>query len=302
MSDEKELLSFPYTGFPAGRRADGEIKWFYDSISFALKASSSGDHIDLKKVLPGADIMITTVCSDISEAPYAGFNPAGHVGDNPENVRKCRMKILEYTGCEKLVFMKQTHSSLVLDADELKEDENCIAEAECDGIVSSDCNTALAVMTADCLPLLLSDPVAGVFAAVHCGWKGLAEGITGNAVSLMCAKGAERERIFAYAGPAIGPHSFEVGEEIRDIFTKILPENAEAFAPEYTLSDKGDKIFVPGKYMCNIYQLAGNALAASGVDNEHFEGGIFDTFLQKDLFYSYRRSNVTGRTASVIFL
>jgi len=143
-----------------------------------------------------------------------------------------------------------------------------------------------AVRTADCLPLLLCDRDGTSVAAAHAGWRGLAAGVIEASVSAMQAEPA---RLLAWMGPAIGPAAFEVGDEVRSIFCQHDPRAAEAFAAHR-----------PGKWLCNLYQLARQRLAALGV--HQVSGGEWCTFSDPQRFYSYRRDGSTGHMASLIWL
>lgn len=169
---------------------------------------------------------ITTRFGGNSVAPFDTMNMAYHVGDDPLVVASNRKQVCDDFGFEHLCFMDQHHTNLVMIVDEHNMDQGVFP---CDGIVTNVRGVALAVMTADCLPLLLCDEEKEVIGAVHCGWRGIADGIIANAVDKMVELGARREKIIAYMGPAIGPRSFMVGLEVRDRFVNQYAPYAEAF-------------------------------------------------------------------------
>ena len=175
---------------------------------------------------------VTTRLGGMSRAPYDSFNLALHVGDDPVQVSQNRLQMRSDFGLAQICFMEQTHSNRVQIVDAHNSSQDTF---ECDGLVTREQGVGLAVMTADCLPLLLCDQAERVIAAVHCGWRGLAQGIVENAVAAMESIGAQRSRIDAYLGPAIGPNSFEVGAEVRDAFLAQSPDNALCFRPEHCL-------------------------------------------------------------------
>jgi polyphenol oxidase len=140
-----------------------------------------------------------------------------------------------------------------------------------------------AVMTADCLPLLLCDVEGTQVAAIHAGWRGLLAGIIGNTVAAM-----QRRNLLVWLGPAIGPECFEVGAEVRAAFLEKSADFSVAF-----------KQHDSGKWLADIYQLARIDLLALGI-NKVF-GGNFCTVTEQDRFYSYRRDKVTGRMATLIW-
>lgn len=177
--------------------------------------------------------------------------------------------------------------------------EPVVSGLNCDGLVTAESGVALAVMTADCLPLLLCDPVARVVGAIHCGWKGLHKGIVNNAVQAMAHLGAHPANIRAVMGAAIGPQSFEVGGEVKAAFEQMDRQvAARCFIAEH---DEQGKV-VPDKFLLNLYRLCQGLLQEAGVKAQHISGGEFDTRMQSDIFYSYRMAKVTGRMASVVCL
>ena len=189
--------------------------------------------------------------------------------------------------------MNQTHSDKVSLCDYrnaqsakamLRGTEAVSLGVEADGIVTNDRNVALAVLTADCLPLLMASEDKKVIAAVHCGWKGLKAGIVKNAVTLM--RRCSLSNIHAFIGPCIGPKSFEVGQEVLEQFSENFSHAKEAFVSKDN-----------GKYLCSLPMLCSQALTECGVNNIVYSGE--DTY-SDEKYYSYRRANVTGRMASII--
>lgn len=263
------------------------------------------DHkfLDCSCFLPTAKAIVTTRLSGESKEPYQHFNVAHHVGDDLAQVNSNRQYIKDYFDLSNLVFMDQTHSNVVKIVD-----SNCVQDFifKADGLVTKAQNLGLAVMTADCLPLLLCDEQTKVVGAIHCGWKGILNGIIENAILQMEMLGAKRSQIKAYLGPAIGAKSFEVGEEVKDYFTQDLSKSAQAFVPE-VLNQNGSLVTIEHKYMCDIYELTALYLQQSlGFKLEDRDlvifGGGFDTKQQSSVFYSYREQKQTGRLASIIWL
>lgn len=233
--------------------------------------------------------VVTTRLGGFSAAPYDSFNLAHHVWDAPEAVKKNRQLVRSDLGLEHLCFMNQTHSNKVL-AVTRSDLGHWDVPFDCDGLVTNLPGVALAVMTADCLPLLLCDAHNGVIGAVHCGWMGLKLQIIAEALKQMELLGADLSRIEAYLGPAIGPKSFEVGPEVKAAFEECNPVCCEAFVPGR-----------PEHFMGDLYQLARIFLRKYGATGP-ISGGCYDTFTQNDLFYSYRKAHDTGRMASIIWL
>ena len=157
---------------------------------------------------------------------------------------------------------------------------------EADGSYSDRPGVVCAVLTADCLPVLLCDRAGREVAAVHAGWRGLAGGVIEAALDRFSAKTAD---ILAWLGPAIGPDAFEVGDEVREAFLADDPAAASAF-----------RATRPGHWLADLYALARLRLARRGVTAVY--GGGLCTYTDAERFYSFRREPVTGRMASLIWI
>lgn len=226
---------------------------------------------------PGVSALVTTREGGVSAGRYASLNLAAHVGDDPEAVRRNR-GILGRILPSEPAWLDQRHTTTVSDAGV----SGCVADAA----VTRTPGTVCAVLTADCLPVLLCDEAATWVAAVHAGWRGLAAGIVEAAV----ARGPTAPaRLIAWLGPAIGPQRYEVGHEVRAEFAKVDPDAVAAFAPS-----------VNGRWMADLYALARRRLQSAGVERVH--GGGWCTASDAERFYSYRRDGVTGRMASLVWL
>ncbi len=142
-----------------------------------------------------------------------------------------------------------------------------------------------AVLTADCLPVLLCDREGRSVAAVHAGWRGLLNGVIEQTIAAMGAEG----ELLAWLGPAIGPQAFEVGEEVLEAFLVDAPAAARAFMPS-----------PGGRWLADIYALARQRLHRAGVTLVY--GGEYCTYSEPERFYSYRRDGRTGRMASLIWI
>tara|TARA_R110002110_G_scaffold415765_1_gene655135 strand:- start:13942 stop:14580 length:639 start_codon:yes stop_codon:yes gene_type:complete len=149
---------------------------------------------------------------------------------------------------------------------------------------------ACAVLTADCLPVLLSSVTGDVVAAAHAGWRGLAAGILEQTVFAMPARPCE---MLAWLGPAIGPSMFEVGAEVREQFIQQA-----GLAPRETAACFVPVVARPDHFLADIYTLARLRLASTGVTRVF--GGGYCTVTEAKQFYSYRRDGQTGRMASLI--
>lgn len=163
-----------------------------------------------------------------------------------------------------------------------------------DGSYTQQQNRVCCVMTADCLPLLLTNQHGTFVAAVHVGWRGLLQDIIKQAVNRAIDKtGSSAENILAWLGPAIGAAQFEVGVEIRDRFRAKNQRHENAFS-EQGVDGYGDRCHA------DIYQLARNELNELGCDQVY--GGYWCTVTEQESFYSYRRDGDSGRMATLIWM
>lgn len=224
--------------------------------------------------------LLSTRNGGISQAPYASLNFGDHVGDDPLHVLQNRALLRQLLPAEPC-WLKQVHGTRVADA------AATAGVIEADASVAQRTGTVCAIMTADCLPLLLCDRSGSVVAAAHAGWRGLLDGVLENTVAAMHRPGGE---ILAYLGPAIGPDAFEVGDEVRSAFIDRDPVAAAAFKPAGRA----------GKWLADLYLLARQRLAGVGVTAVY--GGSECTYSDAGRFFSYRRDAVTGRMASLIWL
>jgi polyphenol oxidase len=222
----------------------------------------------------------TTRLGGISVAPYDTFNLGLHVGDDPVRVNRNR-QLLEPLLPSEPVWLEQVHGTVVANAD--LADCRVVADA----CIARHRGAVCVVMTADCLPVLLCDEDGTVVGAAHAGWKGLAAGVIEATVKEM---GVEPHKLMAWLGPAIGPHAFEVGAEVRAIFMAHASEADQAFTPHGA----------EGKYHADINLLARQRLNVLGITSVF--GGTYCTYHQKDKFFSYRRDGVTGRMGTFIWL
>lgn len=158
-------------------------------------------------------------------------------------------------------------------------------EPQADAAVSSAADVVLAVLTADCLPVLLCADDGSEIGAAHAGWRGLAAGVLEHTVA---ALRTPPQRLLVWLGPAAGPDAYEVGAEVREAFVGRDAGAAAAFAPTR-----------PGHWHCDLYALARRRLAALGVGRVH--GGGLCTITDPARFYSHRRDARTGRMATLIW-
>ena len=220
---------------------------------------------------------ITTRQGGVSHAPYESFNLATHVGDDPAAVMKNRGMLSLPAEPQ---WLEQVHSTEAV----LLPSEKRILKA--DASFTSSKRIVCAVMTADCLPLLITDQKGSCVAAIHAGWRGLCNGIVEATISKLPVAA---EQLLVWLGPAIGPDVYEVGQEVYDAFTS---ENEEAKKAFVAVSE--------GHWLFDIYRLARMRLNKLGV--VQIFGGDHCTLTEKEHFFSYRRDGITGRMASLIWI
>lgn len=226
----------------------------------------------------------TTVHGGVSTGPYEGFNLAFHVGDDRIAVEKNRSFLTEQIGTDNILFMNQTHSS---EAALVKEVIPQGTDIDADAIITDVKGYALAVMTADCVPVILADAAGRLIAAVHCGWRGTYSGILEKTAAMMRSEVPDTE-LTAYIGPAIGASSYEVGEDLKLKFEALDSSFAECFAH-----------LGRGKFLFDLKGVIKKKLKALNAALENTDSP--DTFTDGN-FYSYRRNKITGRQATVAVL
>lgn len=149
---------------------------------------------------------------------YDGFNLCHYTGDDPEHVARCRRLLSLRTGIEpeRIIVPTQTHSIRAVEIKDIPVDEG-MTEG-CDGLVTRLRNVIIGVSTADCVPLVMMDPVREVIGVAHAGWRGALGGIVQSTLSVMTSAGADRDNIRYTLGPSICAECFEVGEEVAGLF------------------------------------------------------------------------------------
>ena len=203
-----------------------------------------------------------------------------HVGDDPAAVAENRRRLIELAGLPgEPVWLSQTHGIGVADLD------STAAMAFADAAIARGPGKVCAILTADCLPVLLATDSGDVVAAAHAGWRGLAAGVIEATVRAMAAPAGS---LLAWLGPAIGPQHFEVGTEVRDAFVAADAQAGEAF-----------KANARGRFMADLGELARQRLRALGVSRIY--GGGRCTFAEAERYFSHRRDGVTGRQVTLIW-
>ncbi len=217
----------------------------------------------------------------ISLTPWNNFNLGDRCGDDPDHVAANRAALIDHLELPQAPhWLRQVHGNNVVRVS--SQSSHDVPEA--DAAVTSDAGVVLAILTADCLPVLFASKDGARIGAAHAGWRGLVAGVLEATVKAM---GVSPDQVIAWSGPAIGARSYEVGAEVRDAFVTHDRLDAAAFTESQ-----------PGHWFCDLYALATHRLNACGVREIH--GGGFDT-RGDERFYSYRRDPRTGRFASLIW-
>ncbi|ASA56398.1 peptidoglycan editing factor PgeF [Vibrio gazogenes] len=216
----------------------------------------------------------------VSTGKYHSLNLGMHVGDSAEHVAENRQRMIGYADMPSTpVWMNQTHSTQVLPVHQPTTDV-----LDADGLFTRTPGVVCAVMTADCLPVLMTNTSGTEVAAVHAGWRGLAHGILEEAVACFS------EDVMVWVGPAISKAAFEVGDDVVAAFTQADPLAEQAFQPRQQ----------DGKWSADLVRLAQQRLHRIGVERVAVSG--LCTYSDSHNFFSFRRDGVTGRQASFIWI
>lgn len=226
-------------------------------------------------------MVFTTRAGGVSASPYDSFNLGDHVGDDPAAVAANRERLANAVGLDHIVWMEQLHTNTVTVVDGPQDGP---VEAT-DAIVTAQPGLGLAVLVADCTPVLMVDPVARVVAAVHAGRMGARNGIVPNTVAAMEDLGAKAARIQVLMGPAACGKNYEVPLEMADDFEARLPGSK-------TRTTKGT---------WGIDVRAGLVRQLMGLGVTAIESDPRCT-IDDENFFSYRREGTTGRQAGLIWL
>lgn len=221
-----------------------------------------------------------------SAAPYDSWNLGDHVGDENSAVAANRTRLGQMLPAGTAVqWLTQVHGTRQVVA---TTDGSC---PEADACWTSQPGVACAVLTADCLPVLLCSEAGDTVAAVHAGWRGLLAGVLENTLAAM---GGEVGSLLAWLGPAISRQAFEVGPEVRSAYLEAVPATQRGAVDSCFRVNVGN----PDHYFADLYMLARLRLASAGV--KQVFGGEFCTYADPERFFSYRRDGQTGRMATVI--
>ena len=226
----------------------------------------------------------TTRSGGISTGPYASLNLGRHVGDDPDSVEANRSRLRRSAHLPgEPVWLEQQHGIRVLDLDKHGSGETSLVA---DAAIASGAGRVCAILTADCLPVLLTDRAGTRVAAAHAGWRGLAAGIIEQTVAAMAAPGSD---LLAWLGPCIGAGYFEIGPEVRDALLARDPGASDCIRP-----GRDDR------WHADLQALARRRLTALGISSVTAAAAC--TFSDSRRFFSHRREAPCGRMATLIWL
>jgi YfiH family protein len=223
----------------------------------------------------------------VSPPPFATFNLGLRNGDDPANGARNRALLVELAGLPSPPhWLRQVHGTAVVRLAAPAGDQPAgELEPEANAAVTSVPGVVLAVLSADCLPVLFSARDGSEVAAAHCSWRNLAAGMIEATVAAMHTPPAQ---LLAWLGPAAGPQAYEVGADVYAAFVDRDPPAAAAFVPTR-----------PGHWLVDLYALARRRLAALGVSAVY--GGGLCTISDPQRFHSFRRDGSSGRLATLVW-
>lgn len=226
----------------------------------------------------------------MSQAPFDHFNLGNKYaadGDDPAVVTRNRAQLAALAGLPSAPhWLKQVHGTDVVRVDVPAEPS--APEPVADALVTSEPGVVLAILTADCLPVVFAAKDGREIAAAHAGWPGLSKGMLEATLAAMRTPATE---VIAWIGPAAGPQRYEVGENVFDAFVTQDAGAAAAFAPTR-----------PGHWLADLPTLARRRLVAQGLAADDIHGGDLCTISEPDRFFSHRRDGRSGRIATLAWM
>ena len=244
----------------------------------------------------GADAAVTARSGGVSSGPYATLNLSLSVGDDPGCVRENRHRLAAGFGAslEDFVFARQVHGAGVRVVGQADRGSGAFglddAIASADALVTGTPGVVLAILTADCVPIVLHDPVAAVLGCVHAGWRGTVAGVTAAALAAMQALGSRPSDVIAGIGPAVAAVRYQVGPEVRQAFG---PAAASFIRPDTR----------PDRWLLDLWAANRHALVETGVPGPQIHTTTLPTgpisLADPGHFFSDRTARPCGRLALV---
>lgn len=220
----------------------------------------------------------TTKNGGVSNGYYESNNMGLHVGDITTHVEANRQQLQKFINVQNPpAWLNQTHTTHCIIVEET-------LNRDADAAITRQANTPLAIMTGDCLPILVCNNKGNEIAAIHAGWRGLAGGVIEHTLAKM---NSSADELIVWIGPAICQNCYSVGFEVREQFLNHYPQaHTEFFL-------KNDR------WAVSLDGIAQQILSATGIKSVYLSKSC--TFENKNQFYSYRRSTQTGRMVSLIW-
>lgn len=238
----------------------------------------------------GVRYFCTTRQGGVSTGPRASLNLGRHVGDDALLVDENRRRLARRLPAAPL-WLDQVHGTKVFDADAARgESGDAVGLPRADAAVTTSAGRVLAIMTADCLPVVIADLDGAALGVAHAGWRGLVGGVLENTLHSLRARHPRAAGWRAWIGPGISQPHFEVGGEVREAFVVQDPDSAVFFIAGVR----------PGKWQADLPGLARARLLKAGVQQVQASGHC--TYARSDMFYSYRRDPDGGRMATLAWL
>jgi len=229
----------------------------------------------------------------VSAAPFDHFNQGNRTsaeGDTPEAVAINRAQLQALAGLPSAPhWLRQVHGTEVLRFDASPDEAGgATEEPTADAAVTGVPGVVLAILTADCLPVVFAAADGSEIGAAHAGWRGLADGVLERTVAALRTAPGD---LHAWLGPAAGPQAYEIGEDVYTAFVGQDPAAASAFVAT-----------CPGHWRVDLYALARQRLLAAGLRAEFLHGGGLCTISDPQRFFSHRRDRRSGRLATLVWM
>ena len=245
----------------------------------------------------GADAVVTGCTGGVSSGPYESLNLSFSVGDDPGCVLENRHRLANAFGADlgDFVFARQVHGARARVVTESGRGSGAFRLDDAidgvDALVTASPEVVLAILTADCVPIVLHDPVAGVLACVHAGWRGTVAGVTAAAVAAMRGLGTRPSDVVAGIGPAIGADRYQVGPDVLEAVSRSFGPASPAFIrPDPS---------APGRWLLDLASANRHALREAGVPGPQIHVTDLATGPAPGHFFSDRTARPCGRLALV---
>jgi YfiH family protein len=245
----------------------------------------------------GASAVVTARSGGVSSGPYATLNLSFSVGDDPACVLENRHRLATAVGAPlgDFVFARQVHGAGVRVVTQADRGSGALAPDgaidDTDALVTTSPEVVLVILTADCVPIVLHDPVAGVLACVHAGWRGTVAGVTAAAVAAMQGLGAHPSDVVAGIGPAIGADRYQVGPDVHQAVSRSFGPAASGFIRPDPAAQ--------GRWLLDLPSANRHALREAGVPGPRIHATDLVTGPAPGQFFSDRTARPCGRLALV---